>query len=123
MDIIRRMVSERIRDLRKERKMTQIEVAEAAGLSILGFQRVERGETTPRIETLKYIAKALGVTESDILGTTGVKFEMTPDQLINTVRSAQLSPDEVELLRLFKLASPAQRSAVIKTVANLIKRK
>ena len=57
----------KIRDLRKSRRLTQKELADAAGLSIDTISRYERGDREPRITEMGMIAKALGCPAKDIL--------------------------------------------------------
>jgi len=52
---------EKIKQLRKEKKLTQMEIAIKVGISLVAYQLIERGVTkTPRKETLKKIKKVLG---------------------------------------------------------------
>ncbi len=53
--------------LRKRRGMTQMEVAEAAGLSDRAYADIERGISNMRTETLLSICKVLRITPNDIL--------------------------------------------------------
>ncbi len=49
-----------IKKLRKEKNMSQVEVAIAVGVSIVSFQLWERGATTPSDENLKKLKEVLG---------------------------------------------------------------
>lgn len=51
----------KIQELRKQKGMTQEDLAEKTGLSIRTIQRIESGEVDPRSYTLNQIAEALGV--------------------------------------------------------------
>jgi Zn-dependent peptidase ImmA (M78 family)/transcriptional regulator with XRE-family HTH domain len=53
--------------LRKAKKLTQLEVAEAAGISRVGYRKIEKSETLPRVSTLKAIAEALSVNISELV--------------------------------------------------------
>ena len=56
-----------VRRLRKQRGLSQGELAEAAGLSRRELGRIERGEVdTPRAETVDRIAKTLGVAADSV---------------------------------------------------------
>jgi transcriptional regulator with XRE-family HTH domain len=55
------IVGERLRLLRKEKKLSQIVVEERTGLIQCYISRVERGHTVPAIETLEKFARALEV--------------------------------------------------------------
>lgn len=63
------MFSERIRQLRRERKLTQAVVAAEIGLSASGYQDLELG-ATPRGDTLLAIAEFYGVSADWLMGRT-----------------------------------------------------
>lgn len=58
----RRRIGERIRQLRMERGISQIELAERAGLVQPHIVRIEQGRYSVGLDTLQAIAKALGCT-------------------------------------------------------------
>lgn len=64
-------VARDIKRYREERKLTQYELAEKAGIGIASLQRYERGETTPNVNALSKIAKALDLKLSDFLEISG----------------------------------------------------
>lgn len=51
----------RIRRLRQARFLTQAELAKRARLHPISLVRIETGSATPRVATLRRLAKALGV--------------------------------------------------------------
>jgi transcriptional regulator with XRE-family HTH domain len=51
----------RLRRARKDRKVTQLELAARTGVAHSTVVRVERGQARPRIETVGKFAGALGV--------------------------------------------------------------
>ncbi len=51
--------------------MTQGELAEKAGVSLLTISRLERGERDPHLGTLARVAKGLGVPPFELLRTAG----------------------------------------------------
>ncbi len=57
-----------IRVYREHRRMTQKEVAEAAGISPLYLSQIERATRTGSVATLAAIAKALDVELDDLIG-------------------------------------------------------
>ena len=62
-------VGRKIRALRTERRggrVTQGEIARKARVSISFLSMIERGERSPSVETLGYIAEALGVTLAEL---------------------------------------------------------
>ncbi|TSC90373.1 MAG: hypothetical protein G01um10145_45 [Microgenomates group bacterium Gr01-1014_5] len=48
-----------IKKARKQAKLTQVEVAEKAGVHVNYYARIERGEVNPSFEILESIARAL----------------------------------------------------------------
>jgi transcriptional regulator with XRE-family HTH domain len=67
-------LGDRIRDLRWDARLTQTELARRVGIHKNSMSEIERGVSTPKAETLKRIADALGVTmdsiyeESELVG-------------------------------------------------------
>ena len=66
---IRRQLSNRIRELRAKRGLTQQELAEAADLDYKSIQRLEAKHPKfyPKVDTLGRLAKALDTSLSDLL--------------------------------------------------------
>ena len=58
----RKRIGERIRQLRTERGISQVELAEKAGLSQPHIVRIEQGRYSVGLDILQAIAKALGCT-------------------------------------------------------------
>lgn len=48
-----------IKKLRKSKKLTQVQVAKAVGVSITSFQLWEQGVTTPNAENMQKLIKVL----------------------------------------------------------------
>ena len=63
------MFSEKIRQLRKDRHLTQAEVAKEVGLSARGYQDLELG-AKPRYDALLYIADFYDVSVDWLMGRT-----------------------------------------------------
>ena len=63
------MFSEKIRQLRKDRHLTQAEVAKEVGLSARGYQDLELG-ATPRYDALLHIADFYDVSVDWLMGRT-----------------------------------------------------
>jgi transcriptional regulator with XRE-family HTH domain len=66
------MFSEKIRILRREKKLTQAEVAKEVGLSTRGYQDLELG-AVPRADTLVSIADYYNVSLDWLMGRTDVR--------------------------------------------------
>jgi transcriptional regulator with XRE-family HTH domain len=52
----------RLKELRRERGLTQAGLAKAAGLSLDGIRQLEYGRREPGYDTLQRLAKALGIS-------------------------------------------------------------
>jgi DNA-binding XRE family transcriptional regulator len=63
----RARLGERIRQLRQRAGWTQEELAERAGIGRVTLSRLEGGDRSPRYRTLVALAKALGVSVTDLL--------------------------------------------------------
>lgn len=55
------VIGERLRALRKEKDLSQGEIANRSGLMVSYLSRVENGHTVPSVETLQKLAGALEV--------------------------------------------------------------
>ena len=62
-----RTIGNRLLSIRKRLGMTQMEVAEAAGLSDRTYADIERGAVNMRLETILRICQALHITPDEIL--------------------------------------------------------
>ena len=64
----RNLFGERLKLLRKERKVSQKELAEYLGISIRGYQFYESEDNEPNIKTLTALADFYGVTIDYLVG-------------------------------------------------------
>ena len=64
------MYGERLKTLRKDRKIPQKELAEYLGISIRGYQFYESESNEPNIATLIALADFYGVTIDYLVGRT-----------------------------------------------------
>ena len=78
------VIGERLRQLRKRRKMTLAKLAEAAGLSTGYLSLIERNLSAPSINALVSIAQALGVTVAWFFA--GEEAEQPPEEIGYVVR-------------------------------------
>ncbi len=61
------VLSINLRRIRTSKKVSQVELAERAGLSRVGYRNIEDGVSEPKAETLTAIAKALEVSVEQLL--------------------------------------------------------
>lgn len=62
-------VGERLRRLRKARKMTLQDVSRATGVSASAFSKIERNDLSPTISTMQRIAHGLGIELTTLLSS------------------------------------------------------
>lgn len=61
MSTLRALFGRTLRQLRLQRKMTQEDLAEGAGVSVDLISNIERGINAPSFDTLEKLARTLGV--------------------------------------------------------------
>ena len=81
--------SKRIRELRRQRNLSQSELGEIVGLHVTHIGRLERGTSRPSADALKRLAEALGVTTDYLI-----------EGKSNEVAKAKL--EDKDLLDMFK---------------------
>jgi len=91
------LVGKRIRQLRKDRNLTQADLATRVGIQQSDLCRMETGEYKVSLETL---FKILNI------------FEMNVGEFFHEVAPGQISPSEAELLQAFRNLSPADQNEV-----------
>ena len=64
----RQRIGQRIAQLRKERGLTQQELAERTGMQQGNIARIEAGKYSARFDTLQTIAEAMGLTVDFVAG-------------------------------------------------------
>ncbi len=63
-----KVFSERVKRLLSEKKLSQAELSTLSGVAAPSICRYLRGDIEPRIDIVRNIAKALGVSEAYLLG-------------------------------------------------------
>lgn len=86
------ILSERLRELRKMKKMTQRELSRVAGVSKSYYNDIEARGRNPSEQILKLLAKALGVTTGYLRGESDDKTELKDLQQAVTPVSVVLIP-------------------------------
>lgn len=66
-DVFLKALGKRIRDIRKEKGLTQVELGDLIDMEKPNMNRLERGGTNPTVLTLKKICTALDITLSGLL--------------------------------------------------------
>ena len=78
------MKTNRIKELRTRKGISQEELAETSGLTLRTIQRIENGETEPLGDSLKKIAHALGTTPEELI-------EWALEENLSFIKSMNLS--------------------------------
>lgn len=89
--------AQRLRDLRKQKNLSQTELGQLAGLHYTHIGRFERGASRPSGDTLKRLADALGVTSDYLLdGATdeAAKAKFQDRELLKQFQEVEQLPDE-----------------------------
>ena len=80
-------VGGRIRDMRRARSMTLVQLAEAAGLSHPFLSQLERGLARPSMASLERIARALGTSQVELLSVDEPRRGREPAASVSLVRA------------------------------------
>lgn len=75
MDIILPSIAGRLKPLRKEKGLTQVEMAELLGCTDRHYQKIEYGKVNLPSTTLMFLADYFGVTADYLLGRSDDKHQ------------------------------------------------
>ena len=67
------IIGQRIKKARKDKNLTQEQLAEKLDVSIAFLSRIERGSSQINLKRLSQVCEILGITEGDILNGTSSK--------------------------------------------------
>lgn len=85
--------NERLRAIRKEKGLTQAELAEKAGIAVNSVRLYEAGARLPKLDTIARIAVAMGLTANDLMAGQWGKFDgifLSDEEFQQDDREAQL---------------------------------
>ena len=120
-----RDIGNKIKNLRKERGLTQSNLAEILNITYQQVQKYESGRSNINISKLIEICKALKIpitfffsqTESDKIADSGNKNEY------NTGKTVYISKEEEKLLLLFRqIHNKEIQAGILKQIKGLIKK-
>jgi transcriptional regulator with XRE-family HTH domain len=86
-------LGDKITMLRKQKNISQVELAEKTGISRDGISKYERGDIVPSVEYAKRMADALGVS-LDFLVSEDAREEALDKEAVKRIRDIQKLPDE-----------------------------
>jgi len=92
-------ISYRLKQLRQERKLTQVKVAEGLGITQQSYARWENGKVIPTSEKLSQIAKFYGVTTDYLLGEQTDESDLSNVELLFRMTSEGLTDEEKAIFR------------------------
>jgi transcriptional regulator with XRE-family HTH domain len=105
MSYLPKVIGERLRNLRKERGLSQEELAHLASLHSTYIGQLERGEKNATLESLEKVTEALGVSLEELfrfVHTTTDEHSFTLLQIINRLQVRSLE-DQKTVLKLLNL--------------------
>ncbi len=73
MESIKVLFGKRIKELRKERSLTQEQLAELIGIDTRNLIKIENGQTFPRANTLDRLIEVFEIAPDEILKTEHLK--------------------------------------------------
>lgn len=85
--------NERLRAIRKEKGLTQAELAEKAGIAVNSVRLYEAGARLPKLDTIARMAVAMGLTANDLMTGQWGKFDgifLSDEEFQQDDREAQL---------------------------------
>ncbi len=96
MAILSKLLGQRIKDLRKRNKLTQVELAVIIGMETTNLCKLENGGQLPKEENIEKLAKALNVNVRDLFDFGYMKSQTSLQQeLIDIINKSSRS--ELEL--------------------------
>lgn len=98
-------VGERIKDLRRHKKLTQTELAELVDLTYIQVGRYETQKSNPSSEVLQKLAQALDTTTDYLMNGSQdevVAAQLTDKELLKQFKEVEkLDPEDKHLIKTF----------------------
>jgi transcriptional regulator with XRE-family HTH domain len=111
--------ADRLKVLREERKLTQTRLAELIGVGARAYNRWERGNFVPQLETLIKIADVLNITLDELTGRT--KDTKAPavrnPKLHGLLEEVDKLPDEDQQALIILMDSLVKRAQINRVLA------
>ena len=106
---MKKTFAKKLKEARMAVGMTQVELADAMGVSEGTIGNYEMGIRVPDANAISRITTALGVTASYLLGDIM--------DIESEYHSVALNDDEVELIKAYRSATPVQRANAMACLA------
>lgn len=101
----------RIRDLRKENKLNQEDIAKLLSVSISSISQYEKNVSTPDIESLNKLANYFNVSMDYLFGRSNIRNPYTPEMLAANSRSSTFSDaDLADIERILEIIAKEKGS-------------
>jgi transcriptional regulator with XRE-family HTH domain len=85
-----KLLSENIKRIRNEKKITQKDFAESCGISSVHLSRIENASTWPAAELIEVMAEKLGVKPFELFYTKEESNLMTQDEIEKLLKDSAL---------------------------------
>ncbi|MFZ7807720.1 MULTISPECIES: helix-turn-helix domain-containing protein [Bacillus cereus group] len=105
------MFGQRLKDLRREKKLTQQDIADVLGIEKSNISRFESGKQSLSSENIIKTAKYFNVSVDYILGISDYK-------TINKKKEEQIPKDVVKLMKKINTLSPEKRQLIESLIDN-----
>ncbi|HDT6579513.1 TPA: helix-turn-helix transcriptional regulator [Bacillus cereus] len=105
------MFGQRLKDLRREKKLTQQDIADVLGIEKSNISRFESGKQSLSSENIIKTAKYFNVSVDYILGISDYK-------TINKKKEEQIPKDVVKLMKKINTLSPEKRQLIENLIDN-----
>ncbi len=92
-----RAVGNKLLEIRKKRGLTQVELAEMAGLADRTYADIERGSANMRVETALRICEALQITPNEILTVENLSLDAKREEVLKLLQTRSIKEQEVAL--------------------------
>lgn len=90
-------VGARVRAIRRQRGLSQVQLAEAAQRSVETISAIERGKSLPNSETLERFAEALGVRVQDFFSFHNAPGNVRRDTVVAEINASLIKLSDSEL--------------------------
>jgi transcriptional regulator with XRE-family HTH domain len=113
MTIVNKTFSENLIRIRKQKGISQKELAEMTGISARMIYHYEKHVTNPPLEKIEIIAEALNVNISDLLGT---------DKKNKATDLSDFDVRTIKKIKKIQILNPHDRLAIYKMIDLLLKK-
>lgn len=119
------MVSENLKRVRKEHKMTQQDIADVLGIDRSTYTFYETGKTSPSIATLYKLSNIYNVTIGYLAGYEENRPELKTRHISTIVSASEIDPiahlskEEQLILMCYRVAQAEKKQEILRFVRNV----